>query len=86
MTIEFIEEPSFVPRTRYKVRAFVDELMKTPNRWAIYSRTNGKDDRQKMTNCYSAVNRYRLRYPEVRWEPARDDQGWYVTAIYEQEA
>lgn len=81
--MEFIEEPQLRPRTKYKVRAFVEELKETPNKWAIYSRPNGKDDRQKMTNCYSSITRYRLRYPEIRWEPAKDDQGWYVAAIYE---
>ncbi len=83
--MEFIENPDLRPRTKYKVREFVENLMKAPNKWAVYSRPNGPTERHRMTNCYSSVHRYRLRYPHVRWEPAKDDKGWYIAAIYEEE-
>lgn len=82
--MEFIEQPEIQrKRTKYKVREFVVELKQNPDRWAIYARPNGKSPRQAMVNTFSAVNRVRLRYPEIRWEACKDEQGWYIAAIYE---
>lgn len=83
--MEFIDEPVF-KQTRYKTRLFVEELKQNPNRWAVYRRLDHEDPRRAMVNCYSAVTRYRLRYPEIQWEPAKDDLGWYVAAFYKVDA
>lgn len=82
--MEFIDEPE-IKRTRYKVRRFVEDLKANPNQWAVYCRYPLDKGRGSTTNCFSAVCRYRLRYPEVRWEAAKDDNDWYVAAIYSPE-
>lgn len=80
--MEFIDKPNF-ERTKYKVRRFVEDLKQVPNQWAVYRRYPKSVGRQSTTNCFSAVCRYRLRYPEITWEAAQDDNDWYVAAIYE---
>jgi len=84
MSIEFIEPPT-LPEGKFRLRNFCDELVRTPNKWAMYRRIEHADPRRQIVNCYSAVNHYRTRYPHIRWESVKDDQGWYIAAIYEQE-
>ena len=83
MSIEFIDPPK-LPEGKFRLRHFVDEMVKNPNRWAVYRRVEHNDPRRAIVNCYSAVCHYRLQYPELRWESVKDEQGWYVAAIYEQ--
>lgn len=83
MSIEFIDPPE-LPQHKFRIRNFVNELVKTPNKWAVYRRVEHDDYRRATVNCYSAIDHHRRRYPEIRWEAVKDDRGWYIAAIYEQ--
>lgn len=67
-------------RTKYKVRAWVEDLSETPNRWAIYSRK--PLTRQGMVSAYSALDGYRKRYPQCEWAISKEETCYAVCARY----
>lgn len=88
VTMEYIEEPKvFVKapnkpkaRTKHKVLSWVQDLMETPNRWAIY--TKKPKTRKDMTTLYSQVDGYRKRYPHIEWAISREDDYYAICGKY----
>jgi hypothetical protein len=87
--MEYIEQPKTMTRTKsekpkaktkYKVRAWVEDLMENPNRWAIYSRQ--PLTRQGMMNAYSAMDGYKKRYPHIEWAISKEDDHYAVCGRY----
>jgi hypothetical protein len=87
--MDFINQPNTTTRvkkekvkqkTKYKVRGWVEDLMESPNRWAIYSRQ--PMTRQGMQNCHSSIDAYRKRYPHVEWAVSKEEEGYAVCGRY----
>jgi hypothetical protein len=87
--VDFIEQPNIPTRTKeekpkgqtkYKVKAWVEDLSKTPNRWAIYSRK--PLTRDGMKSAYSALDGYRRRYPQCEWAISREEDCYAICARY----
>lgn len=84
--MEYITEPKVTvrtpkadkekPPTKYKVKAWVTELMLSPNKWAIYKRT--EKTRQGMVNAYSAMDGYKRRYPHIEWAISKEDDCYAI--------
>jgi hypothetical protein len=87
-TMEYIEEPKVFTKkpakpkekTKYKVRGWVEDLMETPNKWAIYAKK--PKTRQDMMTLYSRLDSYRTRYPQIEWAISREDDYYAICGRY----
>ena len=88
--MDFIEEPKNYKRTKkekppkgrtkYKVRAWVEDLMESPNRWAIYSYR--PLTRQGMITTSSSIDAYRKRYPHIEWAISKEGEFYAICGRY----
>jgi hypothetical protein len=87
--MEYIEQPNTIKRvkvekpktkTKYKVRGWVEDLMETPNKWAVYS--HQPLTRQGMMNAYSSVDGYKKRYPHIEWAISKEEFSYAICGRY----
>jgi hypothetical protein len=87
--MDFINQPNTVKRvkvekpktkTKYKVRGWVEDLMESPNRWAVYSRQ--PMTRQGMMNGYSSIDGYKRRYPHIEWAISKETHNYAICGRY----
>ena len=87
--MEYINEPKVIKRaktekpkqkTKYKVRAWVEDLMETPNKWAVYS--HQPLTRQGMTNAYSYMDGYKRRYSHIEWAISKEENSYAICGRY----
>jgi len=87
--MDYIDEPKSIRRaktekpkgrTKYKVRAWVEDLMESPNRWAIYSRQ--PLTRQGQVNASSSLDQYRKRYTHIEWAVSKEEEFYAVCGRY----
>jgi hypothetical protein len=88
--MDFIEAPKSIKRikkekppkgrTKYKVRAWVEDLMENPNRWAVYSRQ--PLTRQGQVTASSSLDQYRKRYTHIEWAISKEEECYAVCGRY----
>ena len=78
MTLEFVTEPNI--KKGHRIKRFVTELMKSPDRWAKLYQT--PVCRKAEQDYASKLVGLRIRYPMVEWEKAVDGDNLLIVARF----